>query len=202
MKKLILLLVLIANFAFGQKCDTVIATSIYKSYYSQKLKAPLYVSYALYKGGGNCSRSSDRFISGGVKQTASKKDYLHTNYDEGHLANAEDFANDCTNEELTFRWFNCLPQTPKLNRGIWKVWETEIRKLSQKDTLFISCGGDFKNCKFIGQGVAVPNNCWKTVKNRKGDFIYVLWFPNDESDAVEKITIAELRKRIEFNLEL
>ena len=52
-----------------------------------------------------------------------------------------------------------MPQTIKLTRGIWKVYETEIRKISQRDSLLIICGGcDYDNDnKFVGN-VEVPVN--------------------------------------------
>ena len=50
-------------------------------------------------------------------------------------------------ELITFRFYNALPQTPKLNRGIWKHYETEIRKLSQNDSILIITGSIFSNKK-------------------------------------------------------
>lgn len=43
------------------KADTVINTGIYKSYFNYALKEPLYVTYALYKGGGGCDRDDENF---------------------------------------------------------------------------------------------------------------------------------------------
>lgn len=89
-------------------------------------------------------------------------DYKKSGFDEGHLANAEDFANNCPYEESTFRFWNAMPQTPLLNRGIWKVQETEIRKKSQSQALIVLCGGIY-NGKTIGNGVSLPDTCWKIV---------------------------------------
>ena len=41
---------------FAQKVDTTIDKKIYKSYYSFQYKAPLYIIYNLYKGGGDSKR--------------------------------------------------------------------------------------------------------------------------------------------------
>jgi endonuclease G, mitochondrial len=203
MKKALLFLTFVVNFLIvqAQKVDTVIDMGIYKSHYSYELKEPLYVEYKLYKGGGDCSRATFKFKTIGLKYEAQASDYAHNGYDEGHMANAADFAGNCTNEELTFRFINCLPQTAKLNRGIWKTWETKIRKESQSDTLLIVCGGEFEQCGFIGNHVAVPNSCWKMVIS-KNKFIHVLWFPNDDSDMVQDITFEELQKRLSYKIKL
>lgn len=119
--KLILLLLFTAcNLAAqGIKTDTIIDMQVYKSYFNYALKEPLYVTYHLFKGGGNCDRDAQNFNfkKCGI-DTATSADYENSSYDRGHLANAEDFASDCANEEKTFCYFNCVPQTVKLNRGI------------------------------------------------------------------------------------
>jgi DNA/RNA endonuclease G (NUC1) len=62
--------------------------------------------------------------------------------------------------KLTFRYYNCVPQTVKLNRGIWKTKETEIRKISQNDSLFVIIINKFGKLK-IGKNVGVPEYCIK-----------------------------------------
>lgn len=151
---------------FSQKIDTIIKTEAYISYYSYQIKNPCIVTYNLYKGGGDCDRNGFRFKTGGLKQSATSKDFYKSGYDIGHLANSEDFAYDCILDESTFRFWNCLPQTPELNRGVWKSNENEIRNLSQSDSLFIICGGFF-NKTFIGDSVFVPDSCFKIVYSYK-----------------------------------
>lgn len=192
-------LLLSVNSVFSQKVDTIIHKQAFDSYYSYSVKDPLYVVYHLYKGGGECSRQSMRFISDSA--TADAEDYKKQGYDKGHLANAEDFAYDCEKERSTFRYYNCLPQTPRLNRGIWKVWETKIRNESQEEHLKIICGGIFYNSKTIGQGVYVPTSCWKIVINETtGQILHCLLFPNDESNTYKEQNLDELKKELGFSL--
>ncbi len=187
------------NFAFSQKVDTIIHKEAYDSYYSYTVKNPLYVVYHLYKGGGDCSRQAFRFISDSA--TADGDDYKKHGYDKGHLANAEDFAYDCNKEKSTFSYYNCLPQTPKLNRGIWKTWETKIRNESQQQHLKIVCGGFFNSTHTIGNGVQVPTYCWKIVLNEEtGTLIHCLLFPNDDSDTFKETSLEELKKTINYIL--
>ena len=66
---------------------------IYKANFSNNYHESNYVSYFLYKGGGNCSRSNLRFTNDDKRlQCATDEDYKGSHYDKGHLANAEDFA--------------------------------------------------------------------------------------------------------------
>lgn len=182
----------------AQSIDTVIDKKIYTSYYSFKAKSPIYVMYYLYKGGGECSRKNLGFIK--EFNSASNKDYAKSGYDKGHLANAEDFAFDCDLEKCTFSYYNCIPQHPKLNRGSWKIWETTIRKESQKDKLKIYTGAIYGN-NSIGSGVRIPQYCWKVVFNTRTKLIlHILLFKNDISEEVQRLTISQLKNLLQHEI--
>lgn len=185
---ILILLTLLAISAAGQQFDTVINTGVYTSYFNYHLREPLFVSYNLYQGGGDCSRKGMHFITNGLDSSATASDYAHAGYDEGHLCNAEDEAGDCAREVVTFRFYNCLPQTARLNRGIWKTWETKIREESQTDSLLIICGGIGWSRK-IGRAF-VPDSCFKvTVSLTSGLITHALIFANDNSDTVQHLPI-------------
>ncbi|MDB5003203.1 MAG: hypothetical protein JWQ34_1428 [Mucilaginibacter sp.] len=188
---------------FTEQVDTVVNMGNYTSHYSYALKEPLYVSYTLKYGGGDCSRAHYKFKADSTL-TATAADYSHSGYDEGHLANAEDFAYDCKLDKKTFSFYNCLPQTPRLNRGIWKVWETRIRALSQTKTLYITAGGIF-TAKLIkpGSHVAVPDYCYKVViDSASGQTVYCLLFPNDNTDQVLPVSLNVLKGTLGYALTL
>jgi endonuclease G len=174
----------------------IIDKGIYKVDFSNNFHAPRYISYILYKGGGDCKRENFHFKNDEPRlQCATDEDYKGSHYERGHLANAEDFAFDCVKDELTFRYYNCLPQTANLNRGIWKTKETLIRKWSQSDKLYIICGGFFGN-KRIGK-VAVPSYCWKVVQSvSTKKVLFCGWFSNTNKATLEEISLAELENRI------
>ncbi len=134
---LLVILLLVSQFVIAQQ--VVIKTKNYTSYFDTILKQPISVVYKLYNGGGPCSRAKFRFINDTKYPTATDADYAKSGYDKGHLANSEDFAYDCELDELTFRYYNALPQTTALNRGIWKQIEATVRDLSKTDTLTIIC---------------------------------------------------------------
>jgi DNA/RNA endonuclease G (NUC1) len=184
----VIVLVSVTKSASCQNVDTVIVTPIYESYFSYETHTPLFVVYNLYKGGGDCSRQGMIFHNGGVATWTYEK-----GYDIGHMANAEDFAGDCNKEAMTFYFYNALPQTPKLNRGIWKHFETEIRKLSQTDSLQIICGG----FQFHGD---IPDFCYKIVRDLKTDITTCYLFPNDNSDTFTEIPLNVLLSKIPYKL--
>jgi endonuclease G len=180
----------------------IIDEGIYKSYFDKKLKEPLYVVYKLYKGGGKCTRKGMEFKDD-RPETAKTSDYKPTGriYDKGHLCNAEDFASDCALEEKTFEYFNCVPQTRKLNRGIWKHWETQIRKDSQTKHLLIICGGIYGGKTIGADKIAVPDFCWKVVIDESTKKqLYCLIFPNDNSDTERAIPYDDLLKKLNYKL--
>lgn len=153
--------------------DTVVYNKGYASYFSNKYRNPVMVTYKLYKGGGPCKRDKFSFKNDLKIPAATTKEYLKSGYDKGHLANAEDFAFNCELDELTFRYYNCVPQRPELNRGIWKVTEEKIREISQTDSILVVCINEFKpGYKTMG-GVAVPTDCIKIAKSLSTGKTYI-----------------------------
>jgi len=191
MKKALLAFLLIPSILFAQnkvktphiaqKWDTIIANPVYVSFHSQRFESPVAVIYKLYKGGGPCSRSGFRFINDLDIVTATADDYAKSGYDKGHMANSEDFANNCPYDEMTFRFYNCAPQRPELNRGPWRVLESKIREASQSDSLMVFCINVYGDTSIhLGNSKAVvPTVCIKGAKNMKtGKWVFLEKFSN------------------------
>ncbi len=197
----LIFLLLTLNVAEAQQIDTVIVNDVYISYFSYQYHNPLYVVYKVYQGGGDCDRKAFHFKTGNLPNSATPADYKGSGYDEGHLADAKDFASDCFREEETFRFYNCVPQTPKLNRGIWKHFETEIRKLSQNDSVLVICGSIFGNKTMGPDNIAIPEECWKLVfslSTKKK--LYAFTCPNDDSNSFIPIEVDDLKKRLNYKV--
>ena len=179
--------------------NVVIKTPILESHFYRTTKEPLYVKYLLYKGGGDCDRGSQKFRNDRPEiLTATEKDYAKSGYDQGHLANAEDFASDCAKQKLTFVFYNALPQTPNLNRGVWKRYETSIRKWSQSDRLVVICGG--YRFRKVGQ-LYVPTNCFKVVQNQAtGKILFCGTFTNTNKATETDLTEPVLEKTLGYRL--
>lgn len=160
MKKLLLYLLLCVPFLCnGQRIDTVVVTPLYSSYYSYSVGNPLYVSYKVphysKRGKFKCEYT---FVD--EKGPINSSYYYGTGFDRGHLAPAEDFSSTCELKYQTYRYWNCIPQYPNLNRGIWKVLEVQIRKLSVTSNLLVLDGG-FDYYKYKESKLYVPSRCWK-----------------------------------------
>jgi len=200
MQKIFLLFCFI-QLVFSQAFPQLIVDKgIYKANFSNAFREPRYVSYFLYKGGGDCNRDKFTFKNDDSRlECATDLDYKGSIYDKGHLANAEDFAFDCAKDELTFRYYNCLPQTTNLNRGIWKTKETLIREWSQKEKLYIVCGGFFANTK-LGN-IVVPSYCWKVVQSvATKKVLFCGWFSNSKQAKLDEITVTDLEKRLHSHI--
>ena len=144
--------------------DTIIRNSCYTSYYSFSERNPALVTYLLYRGGGDISRKGMNFRDEKLNTSkfATNADYSGTGYDKGHMANAADFSNDKNRLLSTFKFYNCVPQAPGLNRGAWEIYEGRIRNASMKDSLFIVCYNHFSSVKMHDR-VSIPDTCYKIV---------------------------------------
>lgn len=151
--------------SYSQENIVKIEKTNYTSYFDTCINQPIVVTYKLYMGGGDCSRSRYRFKNDLNIKTATWLDYKKSGYDRGHLANAEDFAYNCELLELTFRYYNCLPQSKFLNRGVWKKKEKVVREMSKIDTVLIICfGREF----FRENKLNVPKHCGKIIFEKSG----------------------------------
>lgn len=198
MKKVILFFICILIWS-NSIAQIIVNKKIYKVSFSNELHVPRWVSYTLYQGGGPCDRTKEGFrFKNDEPDLACAKDgdYSGSDYEKGHLANAEDFAFDCKKEELTFRYYNCIPQTTSANHATWLAKETEIREWSQKEKLFIICGGFYKGKKMgKKKDIAVPAWCWKVVQSCKtGKVLFCAKWTNVEESKMTILTIKELEE--------
>jgi len=202
MKRFFLVLCLMVSLPLlGQyKVDTTIINEAYTSYVNKELGQALYVKYRLYKGGGKCQRPTN-WVNDTKLKLVNEKQYKGTIYDKGHLANAKDFAYDCHLDSLTFRDYNRLPQTRKLNRGVWKVTETEIRKMSQTDSLIVYSGGYWGTPNVVVNGMKIPSICWKVVYSlsQKKVVICSMYYNNDKPVKTET-TLENLELMLGYSL--
>ncbi len=162
-----LLLVVFSTYSFGQ---VHYKRPLFDCIYDTTYHATTYVHYKVYKGGGECPRSSYRF----------KNKYpVHSGLDHGHLVPFEDFAYDCDAVLTTYDSLNTAPQYPSLNRGMWKITEDKVRKYSQEDTIevFIRIIYD-DNSTFMKDGRRIPTYFVKTAKRLDGSLLFCEMFTN------------------------
>ena len=184
MKKLSLLFLFtaIAVSAFAQKPlrDSVyVKTSIYEVMYSEKLEEPLWVKYSVQCPNGTASRAGMDFYTNDSIKTSNNADYAHNVYDKGHMAPAADF--NCTKEMLfmTFSYLNCALQNQYLNRGVWKMLESQEREWAKTEpvSVTIQCIFDKTSVK-LPTGPTVPSGFIKIIVLEKSKKTYKFYFPN------------------------
>jgi endonuclease G len=128
---------------------------------------------------------------------------------------------------MTFLLSNMSPQTPKLNRDIWRILEEQIRNMVLTGgeawiftgNAFLSPDSHFVNpSEFIGpDSIAVPTHCFKAVlyKDNSGKYTaYAFLIPNQREtipgtpadylisvDKLEKITNYDFFYKLDDSLE-
>lgn len=147
---------------------TQLCRKAYMVKYYDACKVPLFVAQYLdpKQIGGNEPRMNfraDRDLPPEIR--ANNSDYVGNGYDKGHMAPAADFQTDSVTMEESFLLSNAVPQTPRLNRGVWKAIEIRTRALSDKHGgVYVITGGVFsQHPSTIGDGVCVPDYTYKVI---------------------------------------
>lgn len=230
MKHLILTLLLITSSAFGweqqaplpvQSCAQFVPygvpviqrkniTSIcrhgYYTVYDNIAKIPVYAAYTLKPENAlGCWPRTNSFAADASlpkDKRATPDDYAGTGYDKGHNVPDGDLSYDEYIQLESFLMTNMSPQLPNLNRGIWKVLETDVRVWAwqRKHTLQVTVGpiyvyGD----PTIGANkVLIPRAFYKVIIDTQTGETFAFLFPHKEglgSDiSVVQTTVEEVEK--------
>lgn len=85
-----------------------------------------------------------------------------TGWDRGHMCPSADRTTDYTDNAMTFRMSNMIPQTSNNNQGLWANFETYTRALAAggNEVLIITGPGAFTG-KTIANGMWIPGVVWK-----------------------------------------
>ena len=211
MRRGLLLLIALSQICYSQ--NVTIRHDYYTTTFSESLRIPVVVKWWLTKEMVSCSqhlKRTNKFTPDPElpKYTNLNKDYTRSGYDRGHNMPAEDNACTMTGMEQCFYYSNMCPQTPRLNRGIWKKLETYTRELaSRDDSVLVWCGSIAKSGRTIGSDeVAVPDYCWKIlfIKHERDTLAYV--FPNSAtvsgnlSEFKVSVDSVERLSRFEFSV--
>ena len=152
--------------------DTVIDNGYYRSWcvkqYNTYTLLPSYTIYKIYKPISKASRKGMQF-----KGDNKHFNYSHSGYDKGHLVPAEDMSYSRSALLSTFQYINCIPQTPKLNRGNWRIEEMKIHKLASLDSLLVITGA----CDYDSNGI--PKYCYKITQQLSSRECYLIIYNQD-----------------------
>ena len=148
----------------------IVEHDYYTLSYNEQYEQPNWVMYRLTKEmlAPSKLKRQDDFRSDPEVDTgsATKKDYVRSGYDRGHLVPAADmkFSKEALSE--TFYMSNMSPQAPGFNRGMWKDLESQVRNWARNDDdYYIVIGPVFTgDMGAIGpNGVAVPEYYYKII---------------------------------------
>ena len=133
--------------------------------------------------------------------SATKQDYVNSGYDKGHgcPSNDMDFSKEAAS--ATFYMCNMFPQTPNLNRVVWKKYEVYGHSLAKKcGQVEIICGPIYiTNPKTIGNGVKIPDMFFKIFTVDDNSQVYV--FTNTKDAQVRQISLDDLQKIVNIKIE-
>ncbi len=149
----------------------------YSYYYDTLHRQSAWVAYMLTSSDltATTARRSDRFRPDpAIREKGwphpADRDYVRSGWDRGHLLPSADRLGSKEENEATFLFSNVSPQSPALNRRVWKSLEEEIRRYASRyDTLLIVTGGicTHEGERIGGSGITVPGSFFKAVFARK-----------------------------------
>lgn len=175
-------------------------TKSYRLWYDLDKHVPVLVMWKMYNGGGSFPRSVFYFKT--APGSATNKDFVKMGYDKGHMADAQDFAYDSTRMSETFTYYNVAPQTPQLNRGVWKTYESRSRTTSKTDSLLIACGSIYEGTEFKKMGnVIIPSGYWKVVQSLStGHILFSGKFTNTKTPVMTEVDTTVIKTLCPVNI--
>ncbi len=134
-------------------------------------------------------------------QRATLNDYKGSGYDRGHMSPNGDMG---TREQQfnSFSLANIVPQDRYNNQHPWRALEEATRELVKLEgEAYVITGAAFIGDEFRQIGnVVVPSDVFKVVYFPRRQAAGVYFAPNDASNQVEVISLAELNRRIGLDL--
>ena len=128
----------LSDYINKQNCDQIIDKQVYTICYDYNAKGAKYVSYTLdgdEVNAVNIKKRSSFYTEKNLpkKYRSHTKDYTHSGYDRGHLANDASFDYSKKVVRKTYSMANIIPQAPQINRKTWikaEKLETNLPKLN------------------------------------------------------------------------
>lgn len=141
-----------------------------------------WVHYALAESEchGPAGRSDAFRADARVEGCPDGQSYRASGYDRGHLKPAADSKRSSEEMQSSFLMTNMAPQSPNLNRGIWKQLEERVRDWGLTyHEVHVTCGPSDLTLGTLPSGVRVPAAFWKVVMRTNPDTTCLAFrFPN------------------------
>ncbi len=155
----------------------------YVAGYSESLRNPLWVTYRIFdvpklRSGKRPSRFKPDVRT---RSQVAHSDYTHSGFDRGHLAPNFGIATRYGREAQleTFLMSNIIPQSPGVNRHLWKDLEMRVAKRYGRyfREVWVITGPVFQGeMAVLDSGVAVPSAYYKVIIDEHGDELRALAF--------------------------
>ena len=177
-----------------QNCDQIIDKQVFTICYDYQMKGAKYVAYTLdgsLVNKKNIKKRSSFYTEKNLpkKYRSHTKDYTHTGYDRGHLANDASFDYDKKVVRKTYTMANIIPQAPRVNRKTWIKAEKLERKVAVGLGMVKVLNGVVyaSNAPRIGKNkIAVPKGFWKMIYNDKKHYKKCFYYENDNNINVKQ----------------
>ena len=186
--------------------------------WSDSLRHPVWVAYHVVKDAKHKAGKRPGFVKDASLPAApAPADYTKSGYDRGHMAPNYAIATRYGTEaqKKTFAMSNVAPQTPALNRGVWRDVEHRIADLWTarygEIWVVVGCISPMENGKSIGgTGIDIPVSYYQIIIAQEGMNVRALavLFPQtvpwNAWAARNIVTIEELEEMtgLDFNPEL
>lgn len=182
------------TFINKKNCDKIIDKQVFSICYDYKMKGAKYVAYQLdgkLVNSVNIKKRSSFYTEKNLqkKYRSHSRDYTHSGYDRGHLANDASFDYSKKIVRKTYTMANIIPQAPRVNRKTWIKAEKLERVVAVKlGTVNVINGVIYsKNPKRIGKNkIAIPSSFWKMIYNDKAKYKKCFLYQNINEINVKK----------------
>jgi endonuclease G len=151
--------------------------------YSESMDNPLWVSYRIFDVPklSNGKRPSGFKVDSRTRAEVRHDDYTNSGYDRGHMAPNYGIATRYGDEaqQETFLMSNVIPQTPSVNRGIWKDLEMLVAKRYGRyfSEVWVITGPVFQEpVEKMKSGVPIPSDYYKIIADEQDGELRVLAF--------------------------
>ena len=211
MKKVLLLITILAFFAIGGKAQDLVTIkhTNYTTTFSKSKKYPVEVEWWITKAKVGCPTPlarKDNFQPDPqlASETNLGKDYVGSGTDRGHnMPAAENQCQTAAIQDECFYFSNMTPQYHSLNAGDWKSVETLERQLAMdNDSVHIWCGSVGVAKTLGAQKIAVPTQCWKVIYIKKSKEYLAYLFNNTTNKPTgvnsHKVLVGDIEKLTGF----
>lgn len=151
--------------------------------YSESLRNPLWAAYRIFDVPKlESPKRPSRFnVDHRTRTKVGHGDYTHSGYDRGHMAPNYGIATRYGKQaqKETFLMSNIIPQSPGVNRHIWKDLEMRVAKRYGRyfSEVWAITGPVFTEpVDELDSGVAIPSHYYKIIADEHGGKLRVLAF--------------------------